>query len=150
MPTIAAVHPVFDSHTYGLQVVTIDDTWVFTSDASYSFENFGPEGTFDSYSPVGFGVGSLTEMVNSLDTIRRLSHDRLDRLIIPHDQAMWRRFPTVEKSGGMHVAEDLPAGGRALAAQKGPNLIATAKNMKIRQTSTVIACRGRVQRNHFG
>ena len=87
-----SLFPVFDSHTYGLQLVTIDDTdsqgrpspWVFTSDASYSFENFGPEGTFDLYSPVGYGVGSVTEMVNSLETIRRLSHNRLDRLIIHH------------------------------------------------------------------
>jgi len=34
--------------------------------------------------------------------------------------------------------------------QNGPNLIATAKAMNAKQTSTVIACRGRVQRAHFG
>ncbi len=108
-----SVFPAYESHTYGLQLVTIDDTdergepspWVFTSDAAYSFENFGPEGTFDSYSPVGFGVGSLTGMVGSLETIRKLARGRIDRLIIPHDAAMWRRFPTAGTSDGMHVAE---------------------------------------------
>jgi len=110
LPGISLV-PVFDSHTYGLQLVAIDDgeggtdPWVFTSDACYSFENFGSKGDFDVYSPVGFGVGSLTEMVKALETIRALSGNRLDRMIIPHDSGMWASFPTAGTSGGMHVAE---------------------------------------------
>jgi glyoxylase-like metal-dependent hydrolase (beta-lactamase superfamily II) len=112
LPGISVV-PAFDSHTYGLQLVVIDDSggggeagpWVFTSDACYSFENFGPKGEFDVYSPVGFGVGNLTEMVKALDTIRGLSRNRLDRMIIPHEPGMWLNFPTARTSEGMHVAE---------------------------------------------
>jgi glyoxylase-like metal-dependent hydrolase (beta-lactamase superfamily II) len=110
LPGISLV-PAFDSHTYGLQLVVINnhddqgelDPWVFTSDACYSFENFGGED--GTYFPVGFGVGNLTEMVKALDAIRRLSRNRLDRLIIPHDQDMWKIYPSRPTSDGMHVAE---------------------------------------------
>jgi glyoxylase-like metal-dependent hydrolase (beta-lactamase superfamily II) len=118
LPGISLV-PLYDSHTYGLQLVKVEntdadgrpETWVFTSDACYSFENFGEGGA--SYSPVGFGVGSLTEMVRALDTIRALASGRLDRLVIPHDAAMWGKFPTAQKSEGMHVAEISLAAGEA-------------------------------------
>jgi N-acyl homoserine lactone hydrolase len=120
VPGVSLV-PLFDSHTYGLQLVTVSSTdakggadpFVFTSDACYSFENFGPKGEFAVYSPVGFGVGNLTEMVRALDTIRRLAGNRLDRMIIPHDSNMWRCHPSVETSGGMHVAEIALAKGEA-------------------------------------
>lgn len=116
-----SLHPVFDSHTYGLQLVRIrnhnaegdNDDWIFTSDACYSFENLSKDGHFDAYYPVGFGVGSLTSMMKALDTIRVLSHNRLDRLIIPHEAEMWRRFPVKKTANGMYVAELCLAMGEA-------------------------------------
>jgi glyoxylase-like metal-dependent hydrolase (beta-lactamase superfamily II) len=109
LPGISLV-PSFNSHTYGLQVVTIqkspDDPknrWVFTSDACYSLENFGNED--GSYQPVGFGVGSITEMVRVLVTIQDLADHHMDRLIIPHDASMWKTFKSGVKSDGMHIAE---------------------------------------------
>jgi hypothetical protein len=40
-----------------------------------------------------------------LVTIRELAGGHMDRLIIPHDSAMWRIFKSAQKSGGMHIAE---------------------------------------------
>ena len=120
LPDIS-LHPVFDSHTYGLQLVRIRnhdaegsyDDWIFTSDACYSFDNLSKDGRFGTYFPVGFGVGSITGMVRALETIRVLSHDRLDRLIIPHEAEMWRRFPVKKTSNGMYIAEICLAAGEA-------------------------------------
>ncbi|MDA3810560.1 MAG: N-acyl homoserine lactonase family protein [Spirochaetaceae bacterium] len=105
--------PVFDSHTYGLQLVTIKntnlkneiETWVFTTDVCYSFDNFGDRDFNGVYRPVGFGVGSLTEMVKALDTVMKLAENRKDRMIIPHEETMWKNFPTKVGENGMHVAE---------------------------------------------
>jgi glyoxylase-like metal-dependent hydrolase (beta-lactamase superfamily II) len=113
--------PVFDSHTYGLQLVSITntdadnnpDTWVFTTDACYSFDNFGEEDFNGVYRPVGFGVGNLTEMVEALDTVMKLSGNRMDRMIIPHEPAMWENFPVKVDSNNMHVAEICLAEGEA-------------------------------------
>ncbi len=105
--------PVFNSHTYGHQVVTIgktgsgtgaDDRWVFTGDACYSFENYGADGK-GPYLPVGFGVGSITGMVDALVKIRELAGGDLKRLIITHDSEMWGLHPSAVKSDGMRVAE---------------------------------------------
>ncbi|WP_010259650.1 N-acyl homoserine lactonase family protein [Treponema primitia] len=114
LPGISLV-PSFNSHTYGLQLVTIQrrsdtpaDRWVFTSDVCYSIENFGEPagGSYPGpYQPVGFGVGSITEMVRALVTIQDLADHHLDRLIIPHDATMWKNFKSAVKSDGMHIAE---------------------------------------------
>jgi glyoxylase-like metal-dependent hydrolase (beta-lactamase superfamily II) len=111
LPGISLI-PSFDSHTYGHQLVTIQkkpgdpsDRWVFTGDVCYSFENFGAPGSGGPYLPVGFGVGSITGMVQALVSIQELSGHRLDRLIIPHDNEMWRLFPSKITSDTMHIAE---------------------------------------------
>ena len=119
LPGISCI-PVFNSHTYGHQVVTIDkdggsagERWVFTGDACYSFENYGAEGK-GPYLPVGFGVGSITGMVEALVKIRELAGGDLKRLIITHDSDMWEAHSSAVKSDGMHVAEvQLAAGERS-------------------------------------
>ncbi len=115
--------PVFNSHTYGHQVVSIakaggngDERWVFTGDACYSFENYGADGK-GPYLPVGFGVGSITGMVDALVTIRDLAGGDLNRLIITHDSDMWKVHPSAVKSDGMHIAEvQLAAGEKSRLA----------------------------------
>jgi glyoxylase-like metal-dependent hydrolase (beta-lactamase superfamily II) len=111
LPGISLV-PAFNSHTYGLQLVTIQrspgnpgDRWVFTSDVCYSLENFGESGNGGPYQPVGFGVGSITEMVRALVAIDELAEHHLDRLIIPHDASMWKTFKSKQKSDNMYIAE---------------------------------------------
>jgi glyoxylase-like metal-dependent hydrolase (beta-lactamase superfamily II) len=115
LPGISLV-PAFNSHTYGLQFVTVQrnpdqpkDRWVFTSDDCYSLENFGEKD--GPYQPVGFGVGSITEMVRALVTIRELADYHNDRLIIPHDAAMWKTFKSTVTGRGMHIAEVQLAAG---------------------------------------
>ncbi len=110
LPGISLV-PVFDTHSYGHQLVTVrrgindDSRWIFTGDACYSFENFGADPAIGPYLPVGFGVGSLTNMVAALDLIHNLAEGDLRRLIIPHDDDMWRNFPSSVTREGMHIAE---------------------------------------------
>lgn len=105
-----SLFPAFNSHTYGHQVVTIpmagagDKRWVFTGDACYSLENYGPDGR-GPYLPVGFGVGSITEMITALVEIRDLADGDLNRLIITHDSKMWEIHPSAVKSDGMHIGE---------------------------------------------
>ena len=103
--------PAFDSHTYGHQVVIIrkggdsQENWVFTGDACYSFDNFGGAGGSGPYLPVGFGVGSITAMVEALARIRDLADGKLENLIITHDSDMWRNFPSEANADGFHIAE---------------------------------------------
>ncbi|GHV85447.1 hypothetical protein AGMMS50230_10550 [Spirochaetia bacterium] len=118
-----SLYPVFDSHTYGSQLVTIErsgprdsdpgdhdpgdpgDRWIFTGDVCYSLENFGPAGSGGPYSPVGFGVGSITQMVRSLVKIQELAEGKTDRLIICHDPAMWTTFKSKTTAAGFRIAE---------------------------------------------
>lgn len=105
--------PVFDSHTYGLQLVTITNTdeegnpvrWVFTTDACYSFDNFGDKDFNGIYRPVGFGVGNLTEMVSALDVIMNLAEGKKERMIVTHEAAMWDLHLSKKTETGMHIAE---------------------------------------------
>ncbi len=123
LPGISCV-PVFDSHTYGHQVVTIakaggesGERWVFTGDACYSYENYGGVDGRGPYLPVGFGVGSITGMVDALATIRELAGGDLRRLIITHDGDMWGAHPSAATSDGMHIAEvQLAAGEKSRLA----------------------------------
>jgi len=103
--------PVFNSHTYGMQLVSIavngssGSKWVFTSDACYSYDNFGEDDNDGVYRPVGFGVGSLTEMVNALEVVMQESGNRKDRMIIPHEATMWEIYPSKVFDDNMHIAE---------------------------------------------
>jgi glyoxylase-like metal-dependent hydrolase (beta-lactamase superfamily II) len=115
-PGISLV-PVWESHTYGSQVVTVEQAspangkWVFTGDACYTLANFGDNPPDGPFLPVGFGVGSLTEMVSALVKIYQLAGGELGRLIIPHDPTMWETYPSRLTSGGMHIAEIQLAAG---------------------------------------
>lgn len=106
-----SVYPVFNSHTYGSQLIAIErgsnphDRWVFTGDVCYCLENFGMPGKDDPYSPVGFGVGSITEMVQALVKIQKLINGNNDRLIICHDPSMWTVFNSKITDAGYNVAE---------------------------------------------
>lgn len=103
--------PIFNSHTYGMQLVTITtggenaEKYVFTSDACYSLDNFGERDNDGVYRPVGFGVGSLTEMVHALDVVMQEAGGDKNRMIIPHEMEMWNMFPSKEFAEHMHVAE---------------------------------------------
>jgi glyoxylase-like metal-dependent hydrolase (beta-lactamase superfamily II) len=111
LPGISLV-PIYDSHTYGSQLVVIENgdgagagTWVVAGDNCYLYENIQGIGGDGVYVPVGFGVGSQTNMLVALDRLVELSHGRLDRLIIGHDANSWNRFPSWQTADGLYVAE---------------------------------------------
>jgi hypothetical protein len=54
---------------------------------------------------VGFGVGSITEMVRALVRIQELAEGHNDRLVICHDPASWTTFKSMTTGAGLHVAE---------------------------------------------
>ncbi len=103
--------PIYNSHTYGMQVVTIHvggdqpDKYVFTSDACYSYDNFGERDNNGIYRPVGFGVGSLTEMVRALDVVMQEANRDKKKMIITHEPAMWDIYPSKVFDSDLHVAE---------------------------------------------
>jgi glyoxylase-like metal-dependent hydrolase (beta-lactamase superfamily II) len=104
-----SLYPVFDSHTYGSQLIAIEKTgggsWIYTGDACYTLENFGEPNSAGPYSPVGFGVGSITGMVKALVRIQELAEGKTERLIICHDPSMWTVFPSKTSAAGFRIAE---------------------------------------------
>lgn len=105
-----SVYPVYNSHTYGSQLVAVErggaeGRWIFTGDVCYTLENFGEPGSGGPYSPVGFGVGSITEMVRALVRIQELAEGHNDRLVICHDPASWTTFKSKTTDAGLHIAE---------------------------------------------
>jgi N-acyl homoserine lactone hydrolase len=106
------LRPVYDSHTYGSQLVVIDNSdgpgagrWVVSGDNCYLYDNVLGIGGDGVYVPVGFGVGSAHNMVVALDRMMELAGGRLDRLIIGHDANSWQHFPSWQTPDGLYVAE---------------------------------------------
>ncbi|QTQ13610.1 MBL fold metallo-hydrolase [Treponema parvum] len=109
LPGISVV-PAFNTHTYGSQFITIQvspedpaDMWVFTGDACGSLESFGKDGK-GPFFPLGYGVGSNTNMVFALKSMYEKAQGRLDRIIVTHEPALWKMFKTKVESCGLHTA----------------------------------------------
>ena len=79
--------------------------YVFTTDACYSYDNFGERDNDGVYRPVGFGVGSLTELVHALELVMQEAGGDKKRIIIPNEMEMWNIFPTKVFADDMHVTE---------------------------------------------
>jgi glyoxylase-like metal-dependent hydrolase (beta-lactamase superfamily II) len=106
-----SVYPVFNSHTYGSQLVAIErgsgpkERWIFTGDVCYTYGNFGDPGSEGPYSPAGFGVGGITSMIRALVRIQELAEGDNNRLIICHDSDVWNIFKSMTTPAGFRIAE---------------------------------------------
>lgn len=114
--------PMFDSHTFGSQLVVIenqtpdgDDTWVVAGDNCYAYENLTGVENSGVYLPVGFGVGSITNMTMALDKMMEITKGNIERIIIGHEPKSFETYPSWKTADGLHVAElRLAAGQRSL------------------------------------
>jgi N-acyl homoserine lactone hydrolase len=105
--------PVFDSHTFGSQLIVIDnnisdgkkDRWVVAGDNCYAYENLLGMNNSGVYLPVGFGVGSQVNMTMALDKMMELVNSNIDRIIIGHEPKSWEHFTSWKTSDGLYVGE---------------------------------------------
>lgn len=114
------VIPMYDSHTFGSQLVVIDnetpagkDTWVVAGDNCYAYENLLGVDNNGIYLPVGFGVGSLTNMTFALDKMMEITGGNIERIIIGHEPKSFEHYPSWQTADGLHVAELHLAAGQA-------------------------------------
>jgi N-acyl homoserine lactone hydrolase len=107
------LHPVYDSHTFGSQLIVINnesagdqkDRWVVAGDNCYAYENLLGIDNCGVYLPVGFGVGNLVNMTMSLDKMMEFVGGNIERIIIGHEPKSWEHFPSWKTSDGLYVAE---------------------------------------------
>ncbi len=114
--------PMYDSHTFGSQLVVIEndgpdgkDTWVVAGDNCYAYENLLGVENSGVYLPVGFGVGSITNMTLALDKMMEIANGNIEHIIIGHEPKSFETYPSWKTEDGLHVAElRLAAGQRSL------------------------------------
>jgi len=105
--------PIFDSHTFGSQLIVIDnelsngkkDRWVVAGDNCYAYENLLGVENSGVYLPVGFGVGSQVNMTMALDKMMELTNGNIDRIIIGHEPQSWEHYPSWKTPDGLYVGE---------------------------------------------
>ncbi len=76
---------------------------IAAGDGAFSLRNFpAPEGD-GAFTPLGFGVGSLTGMVLGLEKLYELAGQDLDRIIIVHENKTYEGSGVTKIGGGMRV-----------------------------------------------
>lgn len=111
-----------DTHTAGSQYVVIrndgqrasDDPYVYTGDLLYRHENLHG-GTPDDpqFVPVGYALGSQTNLLFATDAILKAAGGELRRVLIPHEGAMTTLYPSRLASHGHYIVEVALAEGEA-------------------------------------
>jgi Metallo-beta-lactamase superfamily len=96
-----------ESHSYMLQFAVIERTargrMIAAGDGAFSLGNFpAPDGD-GAFTPLGFGVGSLTGMVLGLEKLYELAGQDLDRIIIVHENKTYEGSGVTRIDGGMRV-----------------------------------------------
>jgi N-acyl homoserine lactone hydrolase len=102
------LRPVYDSHTFGSQLVLIDQPagrWVVAGDNCYAYENLTGLGADGVFVPVGFGVGSQLNMIKALDEMLALAEGKVERVIVGHEAKSWQVFPSWCSADGLYAAE---------------------------------------------
>jgi N-acyl homoserine lactone hydrolase len=102
------LRPVYDSHTFGSQLVLIEGPvgrWVVAGDNCYAYENLTGLGADGVFVPVGFGVGSQVNMIKALDEMLALAEGKVERVIVGHEAKSWQVFPSWRGADGLYAAE---------------------------------------------
>lgn len=103
-----------DTHTAGSQYVIIrndlkrdsEDVYIYTGDLIYRHENIDG-GTPDDpeYLPVGYALGSQTNLVMATEEIMKRAGRDLRRVLIPHEAKMAELYPSRITSSGHYLIE---------------------------------------------
>lgn len=108
------LHAAYDSHTYGSMWVTVrngggHDRWVLAGDLVYLYDNIKPGGDLAGpdlrYVPVGFGVGSQTNLVLSTEEMMRQVDYDARRIVPVHEDRIKDHFPSRVTGQGLRVTE---------------------------------------------
>ncbi|CAM2188116.1 N-acyl homoserine lactone hydrolase [Paraburkholderia sacchari] len=114
------VHLAADSHTAGSQFVVFrndgarqsQDAYVCTGDLVYRPENLhggNPDDPF--YVPVGFAMGSQTNLILATDAMLKIVGHDIDRVLAPHADEVYIRHPSRKGALGLRIAEITLANG---------------------------------------
>jgi hypothetical protein len=97
------------AHSYALQYPVIDTIsagrYIGASDVAFSRLNFTGYNNDGVMIPLGFGVGSPTNMLLALDKAWSLADGDIERILIVHEPETYLGPNTWESSTGMRVAE---------------------------------------------
>jgi glyoxylase-like metal-dependent hydrolase (beta-lactamase superfamily II) len=102
------LRPVYDSHTFASQIVTIETPagpWVYSGDLAYARENLAGLDGSGAYLPVGLAAGTQFNIMKSYDEMLEIVGGRLERVIIGHENDSWELYPSWQPEGGLHSAE---------------------------------------------
>lgn len=112
-----------DTHTAGSQYIIIRndgqansaDRFVYTGDLLYRHENLhGGNPNDPEFVPVGYALGSQTNLVMATDSILKAAGGDVRRILIPHEEKMTTLYPSrVAKNGHYIVEVALGAGQRS-------------------------------------
>jgi N-acyl homoserine lactone hydrolase len=111
------LQPIFDSHTFGSQLVVIenhDGDWAVAGDNAYQYKNLEGLNGDGNYVPIGLGVGSQVNMMMALEAMMLITGYDTSRIIVGHDAETWNRYPSWKTpEDGLYVAEISLAPGAA-------------------------------------
>ena len=106
------LHPAHDSHTYGSMWVTVrndGESWVLAGDLVYLYDNIKPGGDLSGpelrYVPVGFGVGSQTNLVLATEEMMKQVDYDVRRIVPVHEDRIKDHFPSRVTDQGLRVTE---------------------------------------------
>lgn len=115
-----------DTHTAGSQYIVLrndlkaesDDVYIYTGDLIYRHENIdGGLPDDPEYIPVGYALGSQTNLVMATDAIMKRVGQDIRRVLIPHEEKMTTLYPSrVTKSGHYIVEVALRQGDKSRVA----------------------------------
>lgn len=98
-----------NSHSYMQQFAVIDTEsagrFIAAGDGAFSRTNFTGLDGDGALVPLGFGVGSQTDMALALDHIWTLAHGDIERILIVHEPATYEGPQAWQARNGMRIAE---------------------------------------------
>jgi hypothetical protein len=97
------------AHSYALQYPVIDTIsagrYIGASDVAFSRLNFTGYNNDGEMIPLGFGVGSPTNMLLALDNVLKLTDGDVERVLIVHEPETYAGPQAWSSATGMRVAE---------------------------------------------
>lgn len=103
-----------DTHTAGSQYIIIrndlktvsEDVYIYTGDLIYRYENIdGGDSDDPEYVPVGYAMGSQTNLIMATDAIMKGVDNDLRRVLIPHEGNMVNMYPSRVTNSGHYIVE---------------------------------------------